>query len=64
METAIFSKFEIASINDGEIVAKSHGRLIGDNRNRLKREIKAATFHDLAIKEDSQGLSVEIVFDI
>ncbi|MBL7157834.1 MAG: archease [Candidatus Omnitrophica bacterium] len=60
----IFFEFEIASINEDEIIAKANGRLIGDNRNRLKREIKAATFHDLAIKEDSQGFSVEIVFDV
>jgi len=60
----IFFEFEIASINKDEIIAKANGRLIGDNRNRLKREIKAATFHDLAIKEDSQGLSVEIIFDV
>ena len=60
----IFSTFEIASINETEIIARSHGRLVGDNRNRLKREIKAATFHDLAIKENSEGLSVEIIFDV
>ena len=60
----IFSEFEIASINENEIIATARGRLTGDNRNRLKREIKAATFHDLAIKEDSQGFSVEIIFDV
>ena len=60
----IFSEFDIASINEKELTAKSHGRHVGENRNRLKREIKAATFHDLEIKESSEGLSVDIVFDV
>jgi len=60
----IFSGFDIASLSDTEIFAKAHGRHIGDNRNRLKREIKAATFHDLEIKQNPDGLSVDIVFDV
>lgn len=60
----IFSQFEVASLNDEGLIAKASGRHLGDNRNRLKREIKAATFHDLNIKEVEGGLSVDIVFDV
>ena len=60
----IFFEFDISFISDKEIVAKVSGKHIGDNRNRLKTEIKAATFHDLAIKESAEGLFVEIVFDV
>ncbi|NQU95312.1 MAG: archease [Candidatus Omnitrophica bacterium] len=60
----IFFKFDIDSINKEELVAKAHGRHVGENRNRLKSEIKAATYHDLEIKEERDGLNVQIVFDV
>lgn len=60
----IFFEFEIIDIQDTRIAARAHGKHLGDNRNRLKTEIKAVTFHDLKIKKDGSGLSVEIVFDV
>jgi len=60
----IFFKFDVNFIGKDNLIAKVHGRHVGENRNRLKTEIKAATFHDLEIKESSEGLSVDIVFDV
>lgn len=60
----IFFNFDIISLGDKLIAAKAAGRHVGDNRNRLKAEVKAATFHDLKIKETTDGLSAEIVFDV
>lgn len=60
----IFFEFQIDLLTENHLVAKAHGRHIGENRNRLKREIKAATFHDVKIKETADGLSVDIVFDV
>ena len=60
----IFYDFEMDSIGDGKLSAKAHGRYVSQNRNRLKTEIKAVTFHDLSIKKDKDGLSVDIVFDV
>ncbi len=60
----IFFEFDIVDIADTRISAHAHGRLVGENRNRLKTEIKAATYHDLKIEEKQDGYSVEIVFDV
>ena len=60
----IFSEFEILSIDDNNIVAKAKGRPVGDNKSRLKTEIKAVTYHDLKIKKTPEGVSVDIVFDV
>lgn len=60
----IFFEFNISSINAGQLVARAYGRHVGENRNRLKTEIKAATYHDLNIKESGEGYSVDIVFDV
>ena len=60
----IFFEFDIVDIADTRISAHAHGRLVGENRNRLKTEIKAATYHDLNIEEKQDGYSVEIIFDV
>jgi len=60
----ILSEFEIEEITDRSLKAKAFGRTIGSNRNRLKTEIKAATYADLAIKKSEDGYSVEIIFDV
>ena len=60
----IFFKFEIDFINNEQIVAKAFGRHVGENRNRLKKEIKAATYHALEVKKDEKGFSIDIVFDV
>ena len=63
-KSVIFFKFDIEELTDCGIKAKASGRLVGENRNRLKTEIKAATYHNLKIKETGAGYEVEIIFDV
>lgn len=60
----ILFKFDIIELSDTALKAKVQGRPIGANRNRLKTEIKAATYSDLAIKNSADGYFVEIIFDV
>lgn len=60
----IFFKFEIEELTETKIRAKAFGRPVGENRNRLKTEIKAATYHNLKIEKAAEGYKVEIIFDI
>ncbi len=60
----IFFEFDIAFLNEKKLSAKARGRHVGENRNRLKTEIKAATYHDLEVKEKDAEYSVDIVFDV
>lgn len=60
----IFYRFEITDLTEKSLRARAFARSISSNRNRLKTEIKAATYHDLQIKKTSKGYSVEVVFDV
>ena len=60
----IFFNFDVEFLSEDKLIAKVHGRHVGENKNRLKTEIKAATYHDLNINETSEGFSVDIVFDV
>ena len=60
----IFSEFNIIELTGKELRAKIKGRFIGENRNRLKSEIKAATRHNLKILNKDGNYEVQIVFDV
>jgi len=60
----IFSEFTIDELDQKHLKASARGRAIAANRNRLKTEIKAATYSGLEIKKTDDGYSVEIIFDV
>lgn len=60
----IFYKFDVEYVNENRIEAKAYGRPVAENRNRLKTEIKAATYSGLDIAEAEDGYKVEIIFDV
>jgi SHS2 domain-containing protein len=60
----IFSEFNIKELTDTGLTSGVKGRFIGENKNRLKTEIKAATRHDLRIEKKEGHYEVQIVFDV
>ena len=60
----IFFKFQVDRIDGNRMTATAYARPIDANRNRLKTEIKAATYSDLAIRDTGNGYEVEIIFDV
>jgi len=63
-KSIIFFKFDVREISETELEARAFGRPVASNRNRLKTEIKAATYSDLKIVKTSTGFQVEIIFDV
>jgi len=60
----IFFDFDIEQISDTGLKAKAIGRHIGENRNRLKAEIKAVTYHELKIEEGRDSFIATVIFDV
>ncbi len=60
----IFSEFKIAELTDTKLTARAKGRFIGENKNRLKAEIKAATRHEVKINKIDGKYETQIVFDV
>jgi SHS2 domain-containing protein len=63
-EFTLFSDFKIQQISDTSIKAIALGEKINTNKHRLKREIKAATYHHLLVEETPDGWHVQVIFDI
>ncbi len=64
VEGKIYSRFEIESMNDTKILAKIYGEIIDLSRHKLKLEVKAATWTQLAIKKDDNGFIAQCLVDV
>ena len=62
----ILNKFQIKELSDFQIKAEVEGMKINPPSVRMKREIKAVTYHRLEIKKDKEsGLwRAQVIFDI
>ena len=64
VEHIIFKRFEINELNNNNLRAICFGEKIKSGQRRLKREIKAATYHMLKLEKEDSGYKVRIIFDI
>jgi len=62
----ILNKFEIKDLSNNKIVAEVRGMKINRPGCKIKKEIKAVTYHRLEIKKDKEsGLwKAQVIFDI
>jgi len=60
----IFYKFDVIELSGDFVRAKAFGRSLNENRNRLKTEIKAATYYNLKIIKRDDYYEVDIIFDV
>jgi SHS2 domain-containing protein len=64
VEHIIFKRFEIEELTSTEIKATCFGEKIEPGKHKLKREIKAATYHMLQISKEDGSYKVQVIFDI
>ena len=66
IKLVILNKFKIKELSDVQIKAEVGGTKINHLSVRIKREVKAVTYHRLEIKkEEESGLwSAQVIFDI
>lgn len=63
-KSVIFYKFEVGELAPDFLRAKAFGRAVAENKNRLKTEIKAATYYNLKIIKTDDYYEVDIIFDV
>jgi SHS2 domain-containing protein len=64
VEHIIFNRFEIKELSNTQLKAACFGEKIKSGQHRLKREIKAATYHMLKLNKEDGHYKVQIIFDI
>lgn len=64
VEGKMFSRFEIDSIDKNKLVAKVYGEPIDPFRHKLKLEVKAATWTQLAVIKNSDNWIAQCLVDV
>ncbi|MBC8275068.1 MAG: archease [Chloroflexi bacterium] len=64
VEHIIFKRFEIEELTSTQVKARCFGEKIKPGQHKLKREIKAATYHMLRISKEDGSYKVQVIFDI
>jgi len=60
----LFKEFSITEMTDTQIKGAACGERFDENRHSIKREIKAATYHDLSVREMEKGWKAIVIFDV
>ncbi|MEA3490224.1 MAG: archease [Candidatus Omnitrophota bacterium] len=60
----LFTEFHVGKLEENRLAAEVKGQKLGDNTGRIHTEIKAATYHDVAIRDTDDGYTVTVVFDV
>jgi len=60
----LFSEFNIVTLEEDRLEAEAIGQKLGEKKERLRTEIKAATYHDVRIIKSDSGVEVTVVFDV
>ncbi|MBN2462248.1 MAG: archease [Dehalococcoidia bacterium] len=64
VEHIFFIRFEVDELTSTQIKARCFGEKVKISQHKLKREIKAATYHMLKINKEDVGYKVQVIFDI
>jgi protein archease len=60
----LFNRFEIESLTNNELKATCHGEGFDPLRHKIKRGVKAATYHMLKLEKNGGGYKAQIILDI
>ena len=63
-EGILFSRFIVRHLSEKELEADCYGEKFDISRHGIKTGVKAATYHNVRIEEESGGCRVQVLLDI
>ena len=60
----LFNRFDIESLTQNELKATCHGEDFDPMKHKIKRGVKAATYHMLRLNKNNDGYEAQIILDI
>ena len=64
VKDVLFSRFDVAELDETSIKAACYGENIDAQRHKMKAGVKAATYHMMQVEEGDDGCRVQVLFDI
>lgn len=63
-EKWLFRDFEMKHVGENDLLAVAHGEKYDPARHAIKMQVKAITYHQLALEETRQGWRAQVYVDI
>lgn len=60
----VFKEFKIMSLSSIKLLVRSYGEVWDSKKHNIKREIKAATYHNVEIQKKDSLYQTRVIFDI
>ncbi|MBE9535821.1 MAG: archease, partial [Proteobacteria bacterium] len=60
----LLKSFSISKIDDSQLSGTVEGERFDTGRHIIKREVKAATYHDLSILQEEGQWTARVIFDL
>ncbi len=60
----LLKSFSISKIDDSQLSGTAEGEAFDARRHIIKREVKAATYHDLSILQEEGQWTARVIFDL
>jgi SHS2 domain-containing protein len=60
----LFNRFDIQSLTQNELKATCHGEGFDPMKHKIKRGVKAATYHMLRLDKNNDGYKAQVILDI
>jgi SHS2 domain-containing protein len=60
----LFKRFQFSRLDQTSLQAVAHGEIFSSSRHEFKMEIKAVTYHQVAVRECDGAWEGRVIFDI
>lgn len=60
----LFKRFDIETLTENELEATCYGERFDPGRHKIKRGVKAATYHMLKLDHRNHGYKAQVILDI
>ena len=63
-EGLLLRDYAILTIDEEQVTVRMRGEAFDPLRHRIKKEIKAVTYHEATLRETPQGWTGKVIFDV
>ncbi len=60
----LFREYHVSSLDDARLLATARGERFDPDRHPLRTSVKAATYHQLELKQSENGWTARVIFDL
>ncbi len=60
----LFREYNVSALDEAHLLATARGERFDPERHPLRTAVKAATYHQLELKQSENGWTARVIFDL